>query len=82
MEVKSHMLALIENPEREFEFLQKNDFPGEKDDLVRIKYVPQGDNGFFQATFYDESWEIVGSRVFDELEDVICYIEKNQLKQL
>ncbi|MCK6256564.1 hypothetical protein M1K46_06735 [Fictibacillus sp. WQ 8-8] len=79
MEVKEQIMALMGNPEREFEFKQKTDLPGVKDDLVRIRYVPQGDSGFFQSTFYDEETEIVGSRVFDELEDVILFVEKNKI---
>ncbi|MGG1573432.1 hypothetical protein [Fictibacillus sp. NRS-1165] len=79
MEVKEQVMALIGNPEREFEFMQKTDLPGVKDDLVRIRFVPQGENGFFQATFYDEEKEIVGSRVFDELEDAILFVERNKI---
>ncbi|MDN4523831.1 hypothetical protein [Fictibacillus fluitans] len=79
MEINEHIRSLMENPEKEFEFLQETNLPGAKNDLVRIRYVPQGDNGFFQATFFDEEREIVGSRVFDEVEDVAIFIEKNKI---
>jgi hypothetical protein len=64
---------LIQNPEQELEFWREEDHQRE---LVRIRYVPQGDEGYFQVTYLDEDESIVGSQVLDEVEDACRFLEK------
>jgi hypothetical protein len=61
------------NPEREWEFNRKD----EQSVRVRLRFVPQGDEGYFQATFLDEEEDIVGSQVLDEFEDALRFVERN-----
>ncbi|MFC7373152.1 hypothetical protein ACFQPF_16040 [Fictibacillus iocasae] len=72
----THTLKLEEiknNPEREWEFQRKD----EPSVTVRLRFVPQGDEGYFQATFLDEEEDIVGSQVLDEFDDAIKFLERN-----
>ena len=65
---------LMQNPEQELEFWIEED---KQRELVRIRYVPQGDSGYFQVTYLDENESIVGSQVLDEVEDACRFLEKN-----
>lgn len=66
---------LMNNPEQELEFWREED---QQRELVRMRYVPQGESGYFQVTYLDEEEGIVGSQVLDEVEDALRFLEKNQ----
>jgi hypothetical protein len=65
---------LMQNPEQELEFWREEDNQRE---LVRIRYVPQGDEGYFQVTYFDEEESVLGSQVLDGVEDACRFLEKN-----
>ncbi|MED1863046.1 hypothetical protein P4V41_06225 [Fictibacillus nanhaiensis] len=65
---------LMNNPEQELEFWREED---QQPELVRMRYVPQGESGYFQVTFLDEEEGIIGSQVLDEVEDALRFLEKN-----
>ncbi|KZE69345.1 hypothetical protein AWM68_03510 [Fictibacillus phosphorivorans] len=64
---------LMNNPEQELEFWREED---QQRELVRMRYVPQGESGYFQVTYLDEEEGIVGSQVLDEVEDALRFLEK------
>ncbi|MBY6036528.1 hypothetical protein KUV80_07685 [Fictibacillus nanhaiensis] len=66
---------LMNNPEQELEFWREED---KQLELVRMRYVPQGESGYFQVTYLDEEEGIIGSQVLDEVEDAMRFLEKNQ----
>ncbi|WNB90807.1 hypothetical protein [Bacillus sp. NEB1478] len=66
---------LMQNPEQELEFWIEED---KQRELVRIRYVPQGDSGYFQVTYLDEEESILGSQVLDEVEDALRFLRKNK----
>ncbi|MFG6494539.1 hypothetical protein P8610_04220 [Fictibacillus sp. UD] len=66
---------LMNNPEQELEFWREED---QQREMVRMRYVPQGESGYFQVTYLDEEEGIIGSQVLDEVEDALRFLEKNQ----
>lgn len=66
---------LMNNPEQELEFWREED---QQRELVRMRYVPQGEGGYFQVTYLDEEEGIIGSQVLDEVEDAQRFLDKNQ----
>ncbi|MBH0170340.1 MAG: hypothetical protein ACQET8_05475 [Bacillota bacterium] len=66
---------LMNNPEQELEFWREED---QQLELVRMRYVPQGESGYFQVTFLDEEEGIIGSQVLDEVEDALRFLEKSK----
>jgi hypothetical protein len=73
--VKNQIDKLMKEPEQELEFWREED---QQKELVRIRYVPQGEGGYFQVTYLDEEEGIIGSQVLDEVEDAQRFLEKNQ----
>jgi hypothetical protein len=73
--INNQIENLMNNPEQELEFWREED---EQRELVRVRYVPQGESGYFQVTFLDEEEGIIGSQVLDEVEDAIRFLEKNK----
>ncbi|EIT86339.1 hypothetical protein A374_05226 [Fictibacillus macauensis ZFHKF-1] len=82
MQLKVAIEGLVKNPEREFEFTFQSGLPDVQREIGRIRYVPQGGRGFFQTTFYDEEGVLVGSRLFDEEDDVLHFICKNKCEKV
>jgi hypothetical protein len=72
---KNQIKKLMSNPEQELEFWREED---QQRELVRMRYVPQGEGGYFQVTYLDEEEGIIGSQVLDEVEDAQRFLEKNQ----
>lgn len=72
--INDQVEKLITNPEQELEFWREED---QQRELVRMRYVPQGESGYFQVTFLDEEEGIIGSQVLDEVEDALRFLEKN-----
>jgi hypothetical protein len=72
---KNQIEKLMSNPEQELEFWREED---QQRELVRMRYVPQGEGGYFQVTYLDEEEGIIGSQVLDEVEDAQRFLEKNQ----
>ncbi|MDR7071804.1 hypothetical protein [Fictibacillus barbaricus] len=66
---------LMQNPEQELEFWIEED---KQRELVRMRYVPQGDGGYFQVTYFDEEESVLGSQVLDEVEDAMRFLKKNK----
>ncbi|MFE1244956.1 hypothetical protein ACFW35_12555 [Fictibacillus sp. NPDC058756] len=73
--VKNQIEKLMREPEQELEFWREED---QQKELVRIRYVPQGEGGYFQVTYLDEEEGIIGSQVLDEVEDAERFLQKNQ----
>jgi hypothetical protein len=73
--VKNQIEKLMKEPEQELEFWREED---QQKELVRMRYVPQGEGGYFQVTYLDEEEGIIGSQVLDEVEDAQRFLEKNQ----
>jgi hypothetical protein len=73
--INTQIEKLMSNPEQELEFWREEDHQKE---LVRMRYVPQGEAGYFQVTYLDEEEGIIGSQVLDEVEDALRFLEKNQ----
>ncbi|MCM3719257.1 hypothetical protein [Fictibacillus phosphorivorans] len=73
--VKNQIEKLMREPEQELEFWRQED---QQKELVRMRYVPQGEGGYFQVTYLDEEEGIIGSQVLDEVEDAERFLEKNQ----
>lgn len=73
--INDQVEKLITNPEQELEFWREED---QQRELVRMRYVPQGESGYFQVTFLDEEEGIIGSQVLDEVEDALRFLEKNR----
>lgn len=72
---KNQIEKLMREPEQELEFWREED---QQKELVRIRYVPQGEGGYFQVTYLDEEEGIIGSQVLDEVEDAERFLKKNQ----
>jgi hypothetical protein len=72
---KNQIEKLMSDPEQELEFWREED---QQRELVRMRYVPQGEGGYFQVTYLDEEEGIIGSQVLDEVEDAQRFLEKNQ----
>jgi hypothetical protein len=72
---KNQIEKLMSDPEQELEFWREED---QQRELVRMRYVPQGESGYFQVTYLDEEEGIIGSQVLDEVEDAQRFLEKNQ----
>jgi hypothetical protein len=72
---KNQLEKLMSDPEQELEFWREED---QQRELVRMRYVPQGEGGYFQVTYLDEEEGIIGSQVLDEVEDAQRFLEKNQ----
>lgn len=72
---KNQIEKLMSNPEQELEFWREED---QQRELVRMRYVPQGEGGYFQVTYLDEEEGIIGSQVLDEVEDAQRFLKKNQ----
>jgi hypothetical protein len=72
---KNQIEKLMREPEQELEFWREED---QQKELVRIRYVPQGEGGYFQVTYLDEEEGIIGSQVLDEVEDAERFLQKNQ----
>ncbi|OOE12349.1 hypothetical protein [Fictibacillus arsenicus] len=73
--VNNQIEKLMREPEQELEFWREED---QQKELVRMRYVPQGEGGYFQVTYLDEEEGIIGSQVLDEVEDAERFLEKNQ----
>ncbi|ANX11849.1 hypothetical protein ABE41_007495 [Fictibacillus arsenicus] len=73
--VKNQIEQLMREPEQELEFWREED---QQRELVRMRYVPQGEGGYFQVTYLDEEEGIIGSQVLDEVEDAERFLQKNQ----
>ncbi|GGB60258.1 hypothetical protein [Fictibacillus barbaricus] len=73
--INDQVEKLITNPEQELEFWREED---QQRELVRMRYVPQGESGYFQVTYLDEEEGIIGSQVLDEVEDALRFLEKNR----
>jgi hypothetical protein len=73
--INDQVEKLMNNPEQELEFWREED---QQRELVRMRYVPQGESGYFQVTYLDEEEGIIGSQVLDEVEDALRFLEKNQ----
>ncbi|RZT23406.1 MULTISPECIES: hypothetical protein [Fictibacillus] len=73
--VKNQIEQLMREPEQELEFWREED---QQKELVRMRYVPQGEGGYFQVTYLDEEEGIIGSQVLDEVEDAERFLQKNQ----
>lgn len=72
---KNQIEKLMREPEQELEFWREED---QQKELVRMRYVPQGEGGYFQVTYLDEEEGIIGSQVLDEVEDAERFLQKNQ----
>jgi hypothetical protein len=72
---KNQIEKLMREPEQELEFWREED---QQKELVRMRYVPQGEGGYFQVTYLDEEEGIIGSQVLDEVEDAEKFLLKNQ----
>jgi hypothetical protein len=73
--VNNQIEKLMREPEQELEFWREED---QQKELVRMRYVPQGEGGYFQVTYLDEEEGIIGSQVLDEVEDAERFLQKNQ----
>jgi hypothetical protein len=73
--INNQIEKLMREPEQELEFWREED---QQKELVRMRYVPQGEGGYFQVTYLDEEEGIIGSQVLDEVEDAERFLQKNQ----